>query len=151
MPGADGAPVKVYRRAARNAIAGDWLPDYGAHVVAVYAGPDPDTGREVVWLTLSDGSDVELTRRAKVWIHRTYAAPEWVAAATSEYRDARHAWEALRESSAPIPAGAVAGAAGSSVSYCQLEEADYRAAFPVPRLAAFLRDHAARRREPVTA
>lgn len=124
--------------------SGDYLPDYGAHAIGD-ALEDPDDGS--VWVTLETGQDVRVTTR-KVWVHRRYAAPDWMRDALDAYRAARDAREALRESSAPIPAGAVAGAAGSLAAWCQLEPEDFSAAYPAPRLADFIRETCAARREP---
>lgn len=143
MPGPDGVPVKCYKRSARQVTTGDYLPDHGAHVI-VPAVEDPDDG--AIWVTLDNGQDIRITVR-RVWLYRRYAAPAWMQDACSAYRDARDARDAARESSAPIPAGAVAGAAGSSVGWCQLEPADFNAAWPAPRLADFIREAAAARRE----
>jgi hypothetical protein len=141
MPGASGQLVKCYRRRAANVQSGDWLPEHGAHVVGP-AVEDPDDG--YWWVTLDSGQDVRFTPRGKVWLHRTYAAPEWMAQALDAYRHARFAWEALRESGAVVPASlAGAGAAGTQVSAYQLEERDFRAAYPPPRLAEFIREAAA--------
>lgn len=46
-----------------------------------------------------------------------------------EFRDAWDAWRALRESDTPAD---VAGGAGALISAYQLEEEDFRAAFPPP-------------------
>lgn len=143
MPGPDGRPVKCYRRSARQVTTGDYLPEHGAHVVAP-AVEDPDDGAQ--WVTLDDGRDIRLTTR-KVWLHRTYDAPAWMSEALTAYRSARDARDAMRESSQPIPAGAVAGAAGSSAAWCQLEADDFARAYPAPRLADFIREAAAARRE----
>jgi hypothetical protein len=45
----------------------------------------------------------------------------------------------------------VPGAAGSAAAYCQLEDDDFASAVPAPRLADFVRDAAAARREAVAA
>lgn len=147
MTGPDGAEVSCYRRGARNVAPGDWLPEHGAHVTADPV-TDPDDGG--VWLTLEDGRDVRCTPRGKVWLWRRYAAPVWMADAVDAYRGARDAREALRESGALAPTS-VAGAAGSSVACHQLERDDFNAAFPAPRLADFIRDAAAARREDLAA
>jgi hypothetical protein len=142
-PEQSGAVVKCFKRGARNVVAGDWLPEHDATViVAPYVADD---GR--VWVSLDNGSDLDFTPRGKVWLYRRYSAPAWMAAAVEDYRHARHAWEALRESSDPIPAGAVAGASGSGVAWCQLEDSDFRAAMPAPRLADHIRAAAAARRD----
>lgn len=145
MPGPDGVPARCYRRTVRQVRAGDYLPDHGGHVIAAPVA-DPDDGS--VWVALDTGTDVQLTGR-KVWILRKYDAPAWMADALEAYRCARDARDATRESGAPIPAGAVAGAAGSAVAWCQLEPDDFRRAYPAPRLADFIREaaHAARRPE----
>lgn len=143
MTGPNGAEVKCYRRGVRQVTPGDYLPDYGAHVVAP-AVEDPDDG--AVWVTLDDGRDIRLTTR-KVWLFRRYSAPEWMSEALDNYRAARDAREALRESGQVAPVGAVAGAAGSAIGWNQLEPSDFAAAYPAPRLADFIRDAAASRRE----
>lgn len=129
-PESSGAVVKCYRRRAANVQPGDWLPEYGAHV-AVPALADPETG--AWWLTLTDGRDLEFTPRGKLWLFREYAAPEWMAAAIADYRDARAAWELAREAVA--------------IGYAT-EEREYAETHTAPRLAEFIRDAAAARREP---
>ncbi|MGL5823687.1 MAG: hypothetical protein ACRCYU_02325 [Nocardioides sp.] len=62
----------------------------------------------------------------------------WRETVAETYRDTRDAWEALRESSTVVPAGAVAGTAGAPVSAYQLEDDDFRAVFPAPTLKAAL-------------
>lgn len=143
MTGPDRRPVKCYRRSVRQVTTGDYLPDHGAHVVAP-AVLDPDDG--AWWITLDTGQDIRITTK-RVWLFRRYAAPEWMTDALTSYRAARDARDATRESFQPIPAGAVAGAAGSLASWCQLEPADFAAAYPAPRLADFIREAAAARRE----
>lgn len=143
MTGPDGPEVTAYRRSVRQVTTGDYLPDYGAHAVAA-AVEDPDDGAH--WVTLDTGQDVRVTTR-KVWVYRRYSQPDWMRDALDAYRAARDAREAIRESSAPIPAGAVAGAAGSLAGWCQLEPADFTAAYPAPRLADYIREAAAARRE----
>jgi hypothetical protein len=147
MPGPDGVDVTCYKRSRRQVTTGDYLHDYGAHAVSD-AVDDPDDGSS--WVTLDDGRDIRLTVR-KVWLFRRYAAPAWMTEALETYRAARDAREALRESSEPVPPGLVAGAANSGVAWCQLETADFNAAYPAPRLADFIRDAAAARREMVSA
>src|SRR5205085_11831384 len=66
-------------------------------------------------------------------------------AAVVDYRAARDAWEALRESGQPAPSS-VPGVAGSLVAMHQLEDEDFRAAHPAPRFTTFLAEHAARQR-----
>jgi hypothetical protein len=144
MTGPDGAEVRAYRRGVRQVTTGDYLPDYAAHVVAP-ACADPDDGSH--WLTLDDGRDIRVTTR-KLWVFRRYTAPDWMADALDAYRSARDAREAARESGAPIPAGAVAGANGSAVGWNQLEAEDFREAWPAPRLADYIREAAAARRDP---
>jgi hypothetical protein len=109
MPGPDGSPVRAYRRTCRQIRAGDWLPEHGAHALTDPV-EDPDDGAQ--WLTLDDGRDVHVTTR-KAWVHRRYTLAGWQRDAVAAYRDARDARNALRESGAPIPAGAVAGTAGA--------------------------------------
>lgn len=130
-PEASGAVVKCWRRGAANIQAGDWLPEYGAHVLTAPI-EDPTSNREAWWVTLSDGRDVSFTRRGKVWLYRQYAASPWVAQATEEYRDARLAWERDRENVA--------------LGYAT-EMREYGQERPAPRLADFLRQAAAARRE----
>lgn len=141
MTGPDGTDVKCYRRTVRQVRPGDYLPEHGATVTADPL-EDPDGG---VWLALDNGADV-LVKTRRVWLHREYTAPEWMSSALEDYRAARDAREATRESSAPVPAGLVAGAAGSLAAWCQLEAEDFAAAYPAPRLADFIREAAAARR-----
>jgi hypothetical protein len=61
-----------------------------------------------------------------------------------EYRDARDAREALRESATPVPA---AYAGGASVSHFQLERDDFAQLHPPILFRDFLVDHAERRRQ----
>lgn len=147
MPGPDGAPVRTFYRVVGQLRAGDWLPDYGAHITGAPV-TDPDDGS--VWVPLDTGVDVRITRR-KAWVYRVYDAPAWVRDALDCYRDARHAWEALRESSTPVPT-TVPGASGGNVVCYQLEADDFRRAFPPPRFADYVRAaaHAQRRPEEVT-
>lgn len=139
MAGPDGSEVTAWRRGARNARPGDWLPEHGGHVAAEPL-TDPETGR--VWLTLDTGADVDTSPRGKVWIHRRYDAPAWMTDALDAYRSARDAREALRESGHVVPTS-VPGAAGSSAACHQLERSDFDAAYPAPRLAEFIREAAA--------
>lgn len=136
-----GDMVRCFRRRVANVQSGDWFPEHGAHVVG---GPvvDPDDGSQ--WVALDDGTEVRFTARAKVWLWRRYTAPEWMTDAVDAYRAARDARDAVRESSAPAPTS-VAGASG--VAWCQLEADDFTAAYPAPRLADFIRDAAAARRD----
>lgn len=55
----------------------------------------------------------------------------WRELVTNTYRDSRDAWEALRESAQPAPSS-VPGVAHSSVAMHQLEDDDFRRAFPPP-------------------
>lgn len=144
MTGPDGTEVTAYKRSTRQVTAGDYLPEHGAHAVTD-AVSDPDDG--AVWLTLDDGRDLRIRTR-KVWIHRRYELSGWQRDAVREYRDARDARNALRESGAPVPAGTVAGAGGAPVSCYQLTDAEFNAAYPAPRLADYLRAAAESRREP---
>jgi len=59
------------------------------------------------------------------------------------YRDARHAWEALRESDTPVPA---AYAGGATTTCMQLEDDEFRAAYPPPTFKQWLIDHSAAER-----
>jgi hypothetical protein len=144
MPGPTGVDVTAYKRSARQVRAGDWLPELGAHAITD-AIADPDDGAQ--WVTLDDGRDVRLTTR-KVWLWRRYELADWQRDAVTAYRDARDARAAMRESSQPIPAGVIAGTAGAEISWCQLSDAEFAAAYPAPRLAEFLRDAADARRAP---
>lgn len=120
---------------------GDYLPEYGAACDA--SALDRVAG---VWcLSLTDGRDVDVHPLTAVTVARTRQAPAWVQAAASEYRDARDVWEARRESGQTAPS-TVPGSNGASVACYQLEDADYAAAFPRPRYADFVREHAARLR-----
>lgn len=156
MPGPDGVEVRCYRRSARQVRSGDWLPEHGRY--ALTDAVTDDDGRHWVtlsdtagdWSAVSDDDVVTFTRRGKVWLYRQYRAPDWMAAAVESYRAARDAREALRESGQLVPTS-VPGVAGSSVAMYQLERADFDAAVPAPRLADFVRDAAAARREPVSA
>lgn len=56
-----------------------------------------------------------------------------------DYRAARAAWEALRESDVIVD---VAGAAGADVAAYQLEDDDFARAFPPPTFREWLIDHA---------
>ena len=144
MPGPTGEDVRAYRRGVRQIHAGDYLPDYGAHAIGD-AVEDPDDGSH--WLTLEDGRDIRLTVR-KVWLFRRYELAGWQRDAVTAYRDARDARQALRESGAIVPAGAVAGTAGADIACYQLTDSEFAAAYPAPRLADFLRDAADARRAP---
>lgn len=136
----DGAALPAYVR------AGDVLTGHG--VVVADAIADPETGATWVVVRSADGAlvDVELPAGEPVDVVRKRVAPAWVQAAAADYRGARDAWEAARESGRPAPSS-VPGAAGANVSMMQLEDADYRAHVPAPRFAEFLADHAARMRE----
>lgn len=129
-------------RAAGTVRDGDILP---TGVVAGDPVTDPDTGR--VWLTVRDAAgelaDSEHAADALLDVIRPRRAPAWIAAAAADYRDARDAWAAGRESSLPAPTS-VPGVAGSSASLMQLTDDEYAAAFPRPRYADFVREHAAR-------
>lgn len=109
---------------------------------------DPETGHMWVTVTAADGavSDLALEPATPCEYVRPRHAPAWVQAAAAEYRDARDAWEAGRESDRIVPTS-VPGAAGSAVSCAQLEPADYAQAFPRPLFKDFLAEHAARLRE----
>lgn len=58
-----------------------------------------------------------------------------------DYRDARAAWEALRESGAQAPTS-VPGVAHSEAAIYQLEDEDFRAAFPPPTFRQWLEANA---------
>jgi hypothetical protein len=144
MPGPAGTMVRCYRRSIRQVRAGDYLPDHGGSVLAA---PVADPEDSSVWVALDTGTDVQLTGR-RVWLYRTYEAPEWMSTALEAYRAAVLARESARESSEPVPAGLVAGTSGSLAAWCQLEDSDFRAAWPAPRLATFIREAAAAARRP---
>lgn len=133
-------------RAVGTVRDGDILP---TGVVAGDPVTDPDTGR--VWVTVRDAAgelvDHEYGPADELDVIRPRRAPAWVAAAAADYRDARDAWAAGRESSLPAPTS-VPGVAGSSASMMQLTDDEYAAAFPRPRYADFVREHAARIRVP---
>lgn len=57
-------------------------------------------------------------------------------ALVEDYRAARAAWEALRESDAVVPAGAAYG--GEGVAMHQLEDDEFRAWFPPPTFKTWL-------------
>lgn len=86
---------------------------------------------------------------------RRYAAQEgyrphwWRDLVTATYRNARYAWEATRESSAP--AYRVAGAAGSDAACYQLSDAEYAELHSPPTLRGVLVALADDRREEVAA
>lgn len=124
--------------------AGDFLPAYGARA-AGGALVDPDSGRVLV--ALEDGRDLDLAPGEPVDIRRERHAPAWVQQAAAEYRDARDAWTAGRESGRPAPTS-VPGVAGSGAAMYQLTAAEYAEHVPAPRFADFLSEHAARMRQP---
>lgn len=144
MTGPTGELVKCYRRRAANVQAGDYLPEHAAYVTGD-ALTDPEDGSH--WVTMSTGQDVRFTPRGKVWLWRQYSAPVWMTQALEQYRDDRRAWEAGAESGRIVASGAVAGASGAQVAAYNLEPADYRAAYPAPRLADYIREAAAAWRE----
>ena len=80
----------------------------------------------------------EVRRDAYVRLEGGHKPHWWRDLVTSVYRDQWDAWEALRESGSIIPPGAVAGASGAAISAYQLEDADFRAAYPPPTLGAVL-------------
>jgi hypothetical protein len=124
---------------------GDYLPEHDAHAAGA-AMVDPDTGSVLVPLT--SGRDIELAPLEPVQVRRDRHAPEWVQVAAADYRAARDAWEAGRESGRPAPTS-VPGIAGSGVAMYQLEPGDYAAHVPAPMFRDFLRDHADRMRAPM--
>jgi hypothetical protein len=135
---------------------GDRLTDDDAVVLAPPV-TDPETG--TVWVTVTTTDPTGVTRQddrqlpAGTPVDVTRAprtAPAWVQAAAAEYRDARDAWEGLRESTTVLAPSTVPGCAGADVTMAQLETADYATHVPRPRFADYLRDHAARLREPDT-
>lgn len=65
----------------------------------------------------------------------------------TEYQWERMRWEERRESGELAPTS-VPGIAGSQVAMHQLEDADYRAAFPPPTFRQWLIDHAGQRTDP---
>lgn len=72
--------------------------------------------------------------------HRKWCSPHH-ATLVLEYRDARDAREALRESDTPVPT-TVPGAAGAGVAYYQLEAADFDRYAPKVLFKQWLIDHA---------
>lgn len=121
---------------------------------------DPETGEVFVVVRGPDGTTRDMMFRALTPVtEQTPAAPPpvakpsrkappWVQAAAADYRDARDAWIALRESCEPMASvSTVAGAAGSAVCPAQLSDDEFAAAYPRPAYRDYLRDHAARRRE----
>lgn len=108
---------------------------------------DPETLR--VWVTVRTPAgelvDVDHAPTVPLEVTRPRRAPAWVQAAAADYRDARDAWEARRESTAPAPT-TVPGVAHSSASYSQLTDGEYAAAYPRPVFADFLSAHADRMR-----
>jgi len=61
-----------------------------------------------------------------------------------DYRDARFAWEALRESDTFVD---TTGAAGALVSCYQLEDREFREKFPAPTFKQWLIDQAGKKVE----
>jgi hypothetical protein len=133
------------------------LPD-GSRVIGSPA-VDPTTASVWVCVRDADGTtrDVELNPllpipdqtdrlRPAAPVKPRRTAPAWVQTAAAEYRDARDAWLALRESCQPLGAR-VAGAAGSTISYAQLDDESFREHYPPPRYRDFLASHAAARRD----
>lgn len=138
----DGETVTAWRRSAWQIRAGDYLPDYGAGALAasVY---DEDSRRHLV--ALDDGRDVELTRRAKVWLVRDYQGASWLSAAGAAYREAVAAREAMRESGEILAPTSVPGAAGAAVAMCQLEREAFDEHVPAPVWSEYVREYAPRR------
>lgn len=78
---------------------------------------------------------------------RRGGAPPWIVQCVAEYWDAVFAWEANLGSGRPAPSS-VPGTAGASIAMHQLEDRDIAEHLPRPLYKDFLRDHAARRRNP---
>lgn len=135
----DGTTVTAWRRSARQIRAGDYLPEYGASALGCVT--DEESGRHHV--ALDDGRDVELTRRAKVWLYRDYRGASWLSEASAAYRQDLAAREALRESDVMAPTS-VPGIAGAAVSMSQLEPEDFDAHVTAPVWADYVREYAPR-------
>lgn len=127
---------------------GDTLGD-GSRVVCPPV-TDPETGE--VWVTTDQaGVHQDTAYPAGVPLpgvtRAPRTAPAWVAEASAEYRSARDAWEAMRESGAIVPTS-VPGTAGGQCAMYQLSPAEYAEHVPAPRYTDFLVEYAARLREP---
>ena len=136
----DGETVTAWRRSAWQILEGDFLPDHGASALApsVY---DETTRRHLV--ALDDGRDVELTRRAKVWLVRDYRGRSWLSSAAAAYREDVAARDALRESDALAPT-TVAGISGTAAAMYQLDAETFEEHVPRPRWADYVREYAPR-------
>jgi hypothetical protein len=64
-----------------------------------------------------------------------------------EYRDARFAWEALRESGLDV-GGSVAGTAGSNAGAYQLSDEEFAEAYPPPTFPQWLKGRAGANQDP---
>ena len=83
-----------------------------------------------------------LTRQSRYWREEGTRRHYWRELVTETFRSARAAWEALRESGTPAPTSAP-GVAHSGVAMLQLEDEDFRRAFPAPTLRSVLEGLAA--------
>jgi transposase InsO family protein len=150
----DGCPAKRLpdgHRLPGGLKDGDYLPD---HDGTVKGSPLPDPERGTVWCVITHGDatrDLELPATAPVAVVRTREAPAWVLAAAADYRDARDAWEATRESDRALAPTTVPGISGSGVTMSQLGPDEYARHVPRPRYADYVREHAARNRQPQNA
>lgn len=80
-----------------------------------------------------------LIRQVRHW--RSSGAPRrhyWREYVTEVYRAARDAWEALRESSTPLPSRTVTGGSGAVISAYQLETEEFARVHPPPTFKGFL-------------
>lgn len=136
----DGSTAQAWRRSAWQIRAGDYLPEHGASALAasVY---DETSRRHIV--ALDDGRDIELTRRAKVWLIRDYRGASWLSAASAAYRADMAARDALRESGALAPSS-VPGIAGAPVTMAQLERETFEEHVPAPVWRDYVREYAPR-------
>lgn len=136
MPGPNGTDVSCRRYGVGNLDTGDYCPEYGARVLAPAVFDDTSNR----WLLpLDDGRDIELTRRAKAWANRDYTGRGPLAAASTAYREAVAAREAMRESDMPVPTS-VPGAAGSNVSMYQLDRETFDTHVPAPVWSDYARN-----------
>lgn len=138
----DGSSAQAWRRSARQIRAGDYLPEHGASALA--ASVYDDTSRRHL-VALDDGRDLELTRRAKVWLVRDYRGASWLSAASAAYRQDVAAREAMRESGAILAPSSVPGVAGAAVAMNQLEADVFDEHVPAPQWREYVREYAPRR------